>query len=282
MVPNDDGICPMRFVSAVIPTIPARAGMLKRLLESLPPDVERIVMPQSGMSLAKKRNEGAALSSEYFILFIDDDNELAPNVIDELVNRYRAGVGVIGLVACYDDDKEVVADGGSDRGYLSGFQKGRYTNANIRDLPKDLYEVDEVANAFLVPERIFREVGGFDEKRFPIDLDEADLCKRIKDAGYKVMMCPTAITYHNSQTYSWIPDFRRPMNAFFMGRNRILFQQKHSSFLKYILYLLVFFPVFYFSYVAALIYRRKPWMIIHFTKGVWNGLQGRFANKYFE
>lgn len=270
----------MPFVSAVIPTIPGREDLLKKLLDSLPNDVEKVIVPDVGMSLAAKRNKGAALSEEYYILFIDDDNYLAPGAIEALIYNLRSDIGIIGMTACYDSARDIVADGGSKRSMLTGFMSGCRTNEYVNDC-KETYFVDEVANAFLMPRHVFEKMGGFDEANFPIDLDEADMCRRVKEYGYKIAVCPSAICYHKSQTYSYIPDFRRPMNAYFMGRNRVLFQRKHLSRFSFIVYLFVFFPVFYLFYVASLLYRRKLWMIVHFTKGVYDGLRGCRINRYF-
>ena len=136
-----------------------------------------------------------------YILFIDDDNWLKPGAIDEILKNMRDDIGVMGLVACYDNDPDRIADGGSMRNYATGFMTGLYTNTDIKNLPAEPYEVDEVANAFVIRRQLFRNMGGFDQLNFPIDLDEADLCRRIKGMGKKVVMCPTAQCCHKSITW---------------------------------------------------------------------------------
>lgn len=282
-------------VSVIIPTMPSREALLERLLATIPPECEKIVISGEGL-LAKKRNDGARLASREYFLFIDDDNYLKPGAIKEMMDAFDETIGVMGMTACYDDRKMVVADGGSQRSMLTGFTYGRYTNEKLTNpyiykvywdgaysetgYPQKNYPVDEVANAFMIRRDVFEASGGFDEENFPIDLDEADICKRIKDMGYKIVMNPKAICYHKSQTYSHIPDFRRPLNAYFMGRNRVLFQRKHNSALCYGLYLAFFMPVFVGFYVFSLLYRKKPGMIPHFLKGVFDGLRGCRKNQY--
>jgi GT2 family glycosyltransferase len=187
----------------------------------------------------------------------------------------------MGLVACYDTDPGVVADGGSIRDYASGFMKGLFTNEKIKNLPVLPYEVSEVANAFVMRRQLHRWIGGFDETNFPIDLDEADLCKRIKDMGFKIKVCPSAQCLHKSITYSYVPDFRRPINAYMMGRNRVLYQKKHLGTFQYLFYCAFWIPVFIGFYSTSLCYRKKFDMIPHFLKGVIDGLLGRKENKYF-
>ena len=270
----------MTKVSVVIPTMPGREELLKKLLSTIPDEYEKIIVDDENLLLAAKRNKGALKATGKYLLFIDDDNYLDDVAILRMYLAFCESVGVMGMVACYDDKPRIIADGGSIRYYLTGFMRGLFTNKNIRALPDKFYEVSEVANAFMIRRDVFEKVGGFDEINFPIDLDEADICKRIKNMGYKIVMNPTSICYHKSITYSHIPDFRRPMNAYFMGRNRILYQKKHLCKPKLLIYFLFFFPIFYLSYVACLLYRGKPSMVIHFTKGVFDGIRNCFQNPY--
>jgi len=144
----------------------------------------------------------------------------------------------------------------------------------------DYYTVDEVANAFMISRYIFEEAGGFDEENFPIDLDEADLCKRIKDMGYRIVMNPKAICYHKSQTYSKIPNFRRPLNAYMLARNLILFQRKHLNALSFSLFCIVFLPIRTMFYTASLIWRKNIQMIPFFIKGTWHGVIAHYENEF--
>jgi GT2 family glycosyltransferase len=181
----------------------------------------------------------------------------------------------MGMTTCYSDKKMLIADGGSLRNPF-GFTEGLRTNQRVWEKRTILYEVDEAANSFMIRKEVFEEAGGFDEVNFPIDMDEADLCKRIRDKGYCIVYNPNAICYHESITYSCIPDFRRPMNAYFQGRNRILFQKKHVGTIN----LFLFVPLFVISYCLCLLFRRKPWMVVHFLKGIRDGITGRKENPY--
>jgi GT2 family glycosyltransferase len=268
-------------VSVIIPTMKGREELLKKLLSTIPTQYEVVVVDDENLLLAAKRNKGAMKAKGEYLFFVDDDNYLAPGAIEAALEvAQQPGIGVVGFMACYDDHQDLVADGGSNRNYLTGFTSGVNTNSYWPDLTKTPYEVDEIANAFLMHSELFFELQGLDEKNFPIDLDEADFCKRVKNGGSKIMMCPMARCYHKSQTYSHIPDFRRPMNAYFMGRNRVLYQGKHNHPVRYWLYVGLFVPVFVCFYSASLLYRRKPGLIRHFLEGVWHGIQGRLENRY--
>jgi len=270
----------MTKVSVIIPTMLGREELLRKLLSTVPPEYETIVVDDKDLLLAAKRNKGARQATGEYLLFIDDDNYLESGAIHWMLEKFGKEIGVMGMVACYQDKKMLVADGGSMRSFVTGFTRGRYTNTQIRKMPEAVYDVDEVANAFMVRREVFQDAGGFDEENFPIDLDEADLCKRIKDMGYRIVMNPKAICYHRSITYSPVPDFRRASNAYFLPRNKLNHQRKHLNAISYWMHVIVFLPVHFCIYTTALLWRKKFSLIPPYIRGTWDGLRGRRENKY--
>lgn len=267
-------------ISVVIPTMKGREELLSKLLSSLPEDCERIIVDDEDLLLAAKRNKGAKKASGEYLFFVDDDNYLKDFALNEMLNAFDESIGVMGMTACYNDKKMRIADGGSLRNMLTGFTQGRFTNSSPRYLPPFPYEVDEVANAFMIRRELFEEAGGFDEENFPIDLDEADLCKRIKNMGYRIVYNPKAICYHKSQTYSPIPNFRRKLNAYNMGNHRIRYQRKHLNALSYFVFCIIFLPIFVCFYWFSLIWKKNLKMIYPFTLGVIDGLRNRRTNRF--
>ena len=268
-------------VSVIIPTMKGRETMLEKLLSTIPDKYEKIVVGDEDLLLAAKRNKGAKQAKGEYLFFVDDDNYLEPQAIEWALEAIeKEGVGIVGFMACYDDKKNYIADGGSNRNYLTGFTTGVYTNFFWPDIGHKPYEVDEVANAFMIHAEDFFMLYGFDEKNFPMDMNESDLCKRIKDLGMKVMMCPMARCYHKSVTYNCFPTFRRGMYAYFHGCGRINYSRKFNHGLRYWLHIGIFVPLFFCFYTASLLARRNFKVILPFWKGIADGLQGRIKNKY--
>ena len=268
----------MNKISVIIPTMRGREAMLKRLLDSLPEDVETIVVDDEDLLLAAKRNKGAHQAKGEYLFFVDDDNYLKDGALFKMLEEWHETIGVMGMTACYHDKKMIIADGGSSRNLLTGFTQGHRTNEVAVDT--NLYDVDEVANAFMIPRSVFEDSGGFDEENFPIDLDEADLCKRIKDMGYQIVYNPKAICYHNSITHNGIPNFRRKKSAYFLSRNIIFYQRKHLNALSFSVFAVVFLPVRICFYLFALVWNKNIQMIPEMMKGYWDGLRGCRENKY--
>lgn len=273
-------------VSVIIPTMKGREDLLKRLLDSLPSDCEKIVVDDEDLLLAAKRNKGARKATGEYLFFVDDDNYLKDFALSEMLKEFDETIGVMGMTGCYDDRRMIVWDGGSDRNMLAGFTKGINTNRRVFDVQEEhwwplrhicfCYDVAEVANAFMIPRQVFEESGGFDEENFPIELDEADLCKRIKDIGYRVVVNPKAITYHKCQKTT----FRRELNAYMLPRNKLLFQRKHLNALSFGVHVVFFLPLHICLYTASLIRSKQLQMIKPYLKGTLDGLFGRRENKY--
>ena len=267
--------------SVIIPTMKGREVMLQKLLSTIPDEYEKIVVDDEDLLLAAKRNKGAKLAKGEYLFFVDDDNYLTPGAIEAALElAEKEGVGVVGFMACYDDKQDLVADGGSKRNYLTGFTTGINTNAFWPRLNKTPYEVDEVANAFMIHAELFFELQGFDDVNFPMDMNESDICFRIKKMGYTIMMNPLAMGYHKSQTYSCFPNFRKEMYAYFHGNGRVGFARKHYHGLCYWGHISIFLPLFLCFYTVSLLWRKNFKVIFPFLKGVFDGLRGRRTNKY--
>lgn len=67
----------------------------------------------------------------------------------------------------------------------------------------DPIEVDWVAGMFVVfPTMRFREVGGFDAKRFYMYMEDADICKRLRQRGWSVVLNPQVSVVHAARRAS--------------------------------------------------------------------------------
>ncbi|WP_295138270.1 glycosyltransferase [uncultured Reyranella sp.] len=64
------------------------------------------------------------------------------------------------------------------------------------------HEVSTVTGASLaVKKSKFDAIGGFDAKRYPIELGDVDLCLRLRQSGWKTVFTPYAVlTHHESAT----------------------------------------------------------------------------------
>jgi GT2 family glycosyltransferase len=159
----------------------------------------RVLKAGLGISVAGARNAGWRASTSDLVVFIDDDNVVEPDAIANLAQAFRAdGVGLAGPVI-YAGDTGTVWCGGVRRSPWTGRTQnllgGRTALPDRPDWP-----TEDMPDAFAVPRPVLADLGGFDERRFPIHYEEADLGARIRARGLRTVVVRDAAVRH----YGWV------------------------------------------------------------------------------
>lgn len=214
--------------------------------------------------LGGSRNVGARLATGRYLLFIDDDNLVCPDLLGKLVADFdsHSEAGLIAPMA--------INVGGKKDGLIwtLGCDYHRWTskpNDYLTNLPRAQLPTDRVRfptlycpNAFAVPRAVHEEVGGFCED-LPFYYDDADYGWRIAETGRKAWILSTAVTMHqNFMTATDAPELRdlginAPWRAYRLARNRLRFARRHFSFLQILSVTFIFAPLsaVYYGWVAA-------------------------------
>jgi N-acetylglucosaminyl-diphospho-decaprenol L-rhamnosyltransferase len=80
------------------------------------------------------------------------------------------------------------------------FFRQRSSDYEVQPVP---YPVDWVAGMFVVFRReAFKEIGGFDDRRFYMYLEDADICRRLAKKGWQVLVNPNVQVIHLAQRAS--------------------------------------------------------------------------------
>jgi GT2 family glycosyltransferase len=141
------------------------------------------------------RGEGIGLLS-------GDLEVISPEWLGEMVSHaLRPGVGAVGALLYYPDDTIQHAGiilGGEDVARAAYAHKPRgYTGQIGRAALSQ--NLSAVSAACLVLRRdLFLQAGGFDDKRFPSELYDVDLCLRLAERGYRTVWTPYAELYHHT------------------------------------------------------------------------------------
>jgi hypothetical protein len=151
-----------------------------------------------GYNAALKRIE-----ADYYVL-LNSDIEVTENWINPVIELMDADSSIAAcqpkILSYYNQDEfEYAGAGGGfiDRwGYP--FCRGRIFQA----IEKDEGQYDDAVEIFwatgacmFVKADIYHEFGGLDEDFFA-HMEEIDFCWRLKNAGYKIMFCPSSKVYH--------------------------------------------------------------------------------------
>ena len=158
----------------------------------------RIVHAGLGLNLAGARNLGWRSTSSSVCVFIDDDNAVEPEAIDELARVFEdREVGLAGPVI-YSGDEAIVWCAGIRRSPWT--TRTRWPLHGQWQLPDEqTWPTDDMPDAFAVPRTVLEAVGGLDEERFPFHYDEADLGARIRALGFRGVVVRDARVRHYSR-----------------------------------------------------------------------------------
>lgn len=158
-------------------------------------------------------NLGAAGANADVLLFLNNDISM-PNRgwLAPLVDwALRPDVGAVGARLMFPSGR--LQHGGVTIG-MGGYAAHQYDNAAPDD-PGHLrrlactHELSAVTGACIaVGREKFEAVGGFDEKNLPVELNDIDLCLRLRARGFKIIQCAEAELIHHqsaSRGFSYRP-----------------------------------------------------------------------------
>ena len=163
-----------------------------------------------------------------FCLLLNEDSELQPGAVPALIGALRSDrqAAVAGAQLLSPDGHPVPCAWRlpSARTALAGalFLHRRYTVESGGDATRPVGWVQ--SSAMLVRRQASLEVGGFDPSFF-VYSDETDLCKRLSDAGWRILHVPSARAIHHDQMAQDAAGAERRIVEY--HRNRDLYLRKH-------------------------------------------------------
>ncbi len=142
-------------------------------------------------------NTGAKLAQGQFLLFLNNDTEVLPGWLDELVLTFeqQADAGLVGSQLLYPDGRLQEA-GGIVFNDASGWNYGRL---DAPDAPayQHLRETTYISGAsVMIAQSLFKQLGCFDERYKPAYYEDTDLAFAVRKAGLKVYYQPHSRVIH--------------------------------------------------------------------------------------
>lgn len=235
--------------------------------------------------LGYSRNRGAQAASGKYLLFLDDDNRIEPDMITLLVADFERNPddGVLAPMAIHH--------GGTKEGQIwtLGCDFNRWTSqprnycANIpresRPTETERFPTIYSPNAFSVSKADYLKVGGFDES-ITFYFDESDFAWRVMETGKKNFILATAVTHHfnalaqDDQVALRELGINAPWRAYYLAHNRFKFAWRHFAWYQALSVTFVFAPLAAAYYVIVALRNRRPDIAWAYLKGTIRGMLG--------
>lgn len=186
-------LCVVDNASVELPQLPDHATLHARRIAN-----------QKNLGFAVASNQGAEATEANWLLFLNPDCFLQPSDLRVLLHKAEAipELGVLGAHLVNADGSTQAASSRDDptpRRLLSGPLSTASSRAGAET---SIQFVETVSGALmLMPRRVFEAVGGFDPG-YRLHCEDLDLCRRVRQAGFKVAMAADVRITHLKGTSS--------------------------------------------------------------------------------
>jgi GT2 family glycosyltransferase len=168
-------------------------GPVAAALDDLEMD-SRVRLVHSGENLGYTAacNHAAAEARGDWLFFLNPDARADSDCLSALLGATDARTGVVGAQVLLPDGR---TNAGDNPLHVTGISwAGRFGEPRENGLPRAAAGVSGAA--LLARSRAYAELGGLCE-RFFLYQDDADLCWRMRLAGWEVLFCPAAVVWHD-------------------------------------------------------------------------------------
>jgi len=238
----------------------------------------KVLEASENLGGAGGRNLGIKSVNGKCILFIDDDAYADSKLVSELLKTLKKkGVGVV-QPKIFDRDKKDVLQG---VGHGINLFTGRVFGVGIGEKDQGQFEKEmEIPMAgctWMVKKEVIEKIGGYDEDYF-IPYEDSDFSWRARKSGYKVMLSPRAIVWHQGSKITaghprlqWL-GITTPDKAFRVSRNKIIFMKKHAPFINFVVFMILFLPFYNIAHSLIIFSTRRLDVLFNYWRGNLSGL----------
>ncbi|MDD6029799.1 MAG: glycosyltransferase family 2 protein [Kiritimatiellae bacterium] len=234
---------------------------------------------------AVSRNRGFRASSGEYVFVLDDDNLVDRAIFVELLACFgrHPDAGLVAPLAVHrrPGKEGLVWTLGSGFSRWTSRPADRGGNTSLDALPVGAVDFPTTysPNAFMVPRRVYEELGGMEESFVQI-FEESDFGWRVCESGRTGWIAARARTDHlGFLEPGCVPALRmlgieKPYRTYCFARNRLRFSRRHFNFLQVLSVTLVFAPLSVLYYGCVALRNRRPDIAWAYLKGTVAGMLG--------
>ena len=234
---------------------------------------------------AVSRTNGARASSGDYLFILDDDNLVDKNIFAELLACFKRhpDAGLVAPMAIHQrpGKENLIWTLGSDFSRWTSQPKDHGNNTPLIALPAEPidYPTTYSPNAFMVPRKVYEELGGMEESFVQI-FEESDFGWRVCEGGHTAWIATRARTDHlGFLEAGCVPELRmlgieKPYRTFCFARNRLRFARRHFTFLQILSVSVIFAPLSVVYYGLVALRNRRADIAWSYLTGTFCGIGG--------
>ena len=142
-------------------------------------------------------NNAAKYAKGEYLLFLNNDTQVQQDWLQPLIDLMKKDttIGMVGSKLIYADGYLQEA-GGILWDDASAWNYGNRQNPNDSEF-NFVHEVDYISGAaIMIRTKLWKEIGGFDERFVPAYCEDSDLAFEVRKHGYKVVYQPKSVVVH--------------------------------------------------------------------------------------
>ena len=220
------------------------------LLKKFHPQVE-VIENKENLGVAEGNNIGikyALKKKAAYILLLNPDTEVKKNFLTKLVKTAKKNKkALICPKIYYFSQPKILWYAGGYMNWFSG--TSFHTGQDKKDVGQyqETKKVDYSSTCcLLIPAYAFGEIGMMDKKYF-VYFDDTDFCARANKKDFSIIYYPKAVIWH--KVGSLTGGETSPIAIYYGTRNKLYFMKKNASFLRFYLFL----PIFYLIRMSKIV-----------------------------
>lgn len=199
------------------------------------------IRSEKNLGFAGGNNLGIKVAKGDYILFLNNDTEITPNLINDLVSEMEKNpkIGLISpLILFYDQPKIIQYAGFTEMNYLTGRNSGIGSmNADENQYVNDSRATGYCHGAAMMCRKSDLATVGLMPENYFLYYEELDWCEKFKNAGLQMWFLGKAKIYHKE---SISVGKESAIKTYFMTRNRLLFIRRNTGHLNTFLFALYY------------------------------------------
>ncbi|HLG30249.1 MAG TPA: glycosyltransferase, partial [Candidatus Brocadiales bacterium] len=162
-----------------------------------------VIANNNNLGFAKACNQGAKIATGKYLVFLNNDTTLHPGWLTEMIKLVETDerIAIVGNKQIYPTQNPtlggmiwhagvVINENRVSQCIYNGYDQNHPLVNKTREFPA------VAGSCMLVRKDVFEKLNGFDEI-YLNSHEDIDFCLRVREAGYKVMYCPTSVIEHH-------------------------------------------------------------------------------------